>query len=241
MANSTDKSKANKIAFIQKHFMYEVQELLNARFFLSAVKKGEVMYSIPNPRNVSPAAISQHLGTISMNMALEHALMHSRILYEFYFVPEESKKAPHGHPRAYMYIDDYKKPAFTKNITAVFYDKVNNQITHLGDQVDEMLYPYFWAIAGLAAAGKDIDEGSISSFLTAAGIPVRNEHLSRAISLHFKSHLAYIVAISYLQSVNAPIDLEHVLEVVKVFEIMPDASAALQAIEYYNQQKVTAK
>ncbi len=122
-----------KIEFIDMHFFYEVQELLNAKFFLRKVMKGEVVYNLTVSKYYKehPEEFVKWLGALSMNMAIEHSLLHARILYEFYFMP---KPNPHEHPRAIMFVPDFQVPAFTANIKEDFSEKVNNQITHLGSK-----------------------------------------------------------------------------------------------------------
>lgn len=119
----------DKIVFLKDHFSYEVHELLNARFFLKAVKDGNISYEVSNLKTREKLGeISKELGNIYMNVAIEHALLHSRALYEFFFLPEPN---PRNYPRAVMFAD-FPPPRFTDNISKDFYEKVNSQITHLG-------------------------------------------------------------------------------------------------------------
>ncbi len=97
---------------INNHFTYEVIELANCK----EIYKGRV------PSNLVQAFV---------NMGLEHTLLHSRVLYEFYFRLER-RENPREHPRANMFVTDFRKPDFATNITETFWEKVNNQILHLG-------------------------------------------------------------------------------------------------------------
>lgn len=93
-------------------FNYEVLELANCKNF----------YNWMNQTNLGSSR------RVFVNICLEHTLLHSRVLYEFYF---RGKYNPYSYPRANMYIKDFKAN-FTANITRKFWYKVNNQILHLG-------------------------------------------------------------------------------------------------------------
>jgi len=110
---------------INNHFNFEVIELANSKLFMS-----RTFFGAGNPANQA-----------FINMTLEHTLLHSRVLYEFYFrLKKVEEYNDSSYPRANMYIPKFEKPSFTDNIKDEneeqhelgFWKKVNNQILHLG-------------------------------------------------------------------------------------------------------------
>jgi hypothetical protein len=112
-------SKPKLKGIINEHFCYEVTELCNSK---SLIKEG-----------VPPCILPQNAQAF-VNMYLEHALLHSRNLYEFFF---DLRLPPRvytdtSYPRANMCVPPFTAPGFTSNIKPDFYEKVCNQILHLG-------------------------------------------------------------------------------------------------------------
>ncbi len=105
---------------ITDHYNYEVIELANCKTLFR--------YFVPQFRQF-------------INMNLEHTLLHSRVLYEFYY-RLKLKYDDTSYPRANMYITDFTRPAYTENIKDEnketnelgFWIKVSNQILHLGKE-----------------------------------------------------------------------------------------------------------
>ena len=99
---------------LNDHFNYEVLELVCCKQF--------------HKLRVNP-----ELAQAFVNMNLEHTLLHSRNLYEFYFrlkIPPRYRDS--DYPRANMYVLGFRVPPFTTNITEQFWEKSSNQILHLG-------------------------------------------------------------------------------------------------------------
>ena len=112
---------------------------------------------------------------------------------------------------------------------------------HGGDGITDAFYPYIWALANLASAGKEVDRGSIENFLIQAEVRVEKTLLDDAVSLRFKNHLTYLASLSYLGELGVEQSLDNLLSVVKALEIQPDAKIAQEAMDYYNSVRNDAK
>ena len=136
-------SKRSKKRYLKEHFIYEVKELHHYITKFNLIKEQK-------------ETLSRGLYVMLRNMEIEHTLLHIRVLYEFYFI-----NSTRGYPRAENFIDTkfnskfdgYKgKPSYFqhgRDLNKSFYDKVNNQVTHLGSQRTINKIRKQWHLVGL--------------------------------------------------------------------------------------------
>ncbi|MDE1833280.1 MAG: hypothetical protein KGH58_02575 [Candidatus Micrarchaeota archaeon] len=103
----------NKLESSLGHFNYEVQELAFCKCF----------FKVAYPEQQRQAYL---------NRDLEHIVLHSRNIYEFFY----KQTHPNGYvessnPKANMYVK-WEAPPFDDVITAGFEAKASDQINHLG-------------------------------------------------------------------------------------------------------------
>ncbi len=109
-----ERSEEDKVRFLNEHVCYEVEELLNCRSFFGSLVKHQ-------------ASIDGNLFVVFQNTALEHTLLHSRNLLEFFFYG-----AVKGHAQASDYVNGWQKIRgdWTDNLQKLE-QRVNNEIAHL--------------------------------------------------------------------------------------------------------------
>jgi hypothetical protein len=108
-------NEEGKIRYINEHFAYEVEELLNSLYFYLSVQARAKQLS---EKNVLP---------VFVNASLEHTLLHARNLLEFYYYP----KKKYVKANAWAYISSWQPPAKTRNVKEL-QARVNDEVTHLG-------------------------------------------------------------------------------------------------------------
>ena len=111
-------SQRSKKRYLKEYFTYEVSEMLHSVDVYSqivAIKGG----------GYGPAFAVLH-----KNMAIEHLLMHARVLFEFYYVLPNRR---YPYPRAIDFVPNFN-PQTTRYFNWNFYRKVNNQALHLGSE-----------------------------------------------------------------------------------------------------------
>ena len=105
------------IEYLNNHFCYEVDEIYSSSYLVTSISKRE--HKIKPNYPAFYAAL--------MNIGIEHTLLHSRVLYEFYYKPKVN-----DYPRATDYVINFK-PEIKAHLNEDFYKKVCNQISHLGN------------------------------------------------------------------------------------------------------------
>lgn len=105
-------------------------------------------------------------------------------------------------------------------------------------QVDPEMYKYLWAVAALTFVGEEPYKDSVKSVMKAAGVRTTEATLNTLASLRLRNTALYAIVVNHLVTIGVEPTVDRVLEVIKAFDIVPDAAVAQRAIAYYKSGKL---
>jgi hypothetical protein len=111
---SPDLSDAQRLAYLEEHFSYEVREMVYCCWFSVSARQHKV-------------GVQKDLEQFLENTALDHFLLHARNLLEFYYEVEK----PHMYAHASAFVKGWRPPRRTPQIN-MLRNRVYPEVTHLG-------------------------------------------------------------------------------------------------------------